>query len=243
MTSNSPIELHVPRAAMGIPNASPFCLKVEAFCRLTGIEFTRHDCMNPSKGPTGKVPFIIDNGQAIGDSGAIIQHLKQSRGVDPDAGLTPEKLAIAAAMTDMLEEGIYWGIVWMRWLDPKPGKTNLPAYGFFKRIPMGLGPVVFGMISRKVGKQLYMQGLGRHSRDEIIARTNARTDALADWLQDRDTMLDTDQPTTMDCIAWSTLASLLRARPGTDIDLHARTRDSLERYFTAMTPRLGFDLK
>src|SRR5690606_6218387 len=67
------IELHQFRPFWGLPNASPFCMKAETYLRYRGLPF-RAVPSGPRRSPTGQIPFIVDDGQVIADSEAIIRH-------------------------------------------------------------------------------------------------------------------------------------------------------------------------
>ena len=87
-------------------NVSPFGLKLEAWLRLADIPYTVEPSTDLGKAPKGKLPYIRDEGRLIGDTTLIIEHLKSSRGIDPDAGLDEreraEALMLAAAVRGSL---------------------------------------------------------------------------------------------------------------------------------------------
>jgi hypothetical protein len=53
------IKLYQYAPAFGLPNASPFCLKLETWLRMTGLPFQIQpfDFRQMSKAPKGKMPF------------------------------------------------------------------------------------------------------------------------------------------------------------------------------------------
>ncbi|MDO9189188.1 MAG: glutathione S-transferase N-terminal domain-containing protein, partial [Sulfurimicrobium sp.] len=65
------IELHQFRPFWGLPNASPFCMKAETYLRYRRIPY-KVVPSGPRKSPTGKIPFIVEEGRSITDSEAII---------------------------------------------------------------------------------------------------------------------------------------------------------------------------
>lgn len=73
--------------AFNVPNVSPFCLKLETFLRLAGLEYQVKPVMDPRKGPKGKLPFITLDGKAIADTAIIMRTLQQYYEFDLDAGL------------------------------------------------------------------------------------------------------------------------------------------------------------
>ena len=72
----------------GLPNASPFCMKVETYLRMTGLPYQFARGADIRKAPKGKFPVIEDNGKIIPDSSFIVEYLKASYG-DPLDELDP----------------------------------------------------------------------------------------------------------------------------------------------------------
>lgn len=76
-------------AAFNVPNASPYCLKLETWLRLAGLEYQVKVVSDPRKAPKGKLPYVRIEGEAIGDSEIVIRTLGERYGVTLDAGLMP----------------------------------------------------------------------------------------------------------------------------------------------------------
>lgn len=74
-------------AAFNVPNASPYCLKLETWLRLAGLEYQVKVVSDPRKAPKGKLPYVRIEGEAIGDSEIVIRTLGERYGVTLDAGL------------------------------------------------------------------------------------------------------------------------------------------------------------
>ena len=109
-------------------NVSPFSLKLETWLKLAGLPYQVVAIRNPGQGPKGKLPFIEDDdGSFIADSSLIIEHLSRSRGIDLDAGLDARQRAEALALQRLVEEHLYFVLVWSRWLDPEGWPTLAPA--------------------------------------------------------------------------------------------------------------------
>ena len=84
------IKLYKFGPAYGLRETGPFVLKLMAYMKLAGIPFSEHREIDPRKAPKKKIPYIVDEGEAIGDSTFIIKHLK-SKFRDPLAeGLSAE---------------------------------------------------------------------------------------------------------------------------------------------------------
>ena len=54
--------------ALGVRSLSPFCLKLETYLRLAGIDYEVVRSNDARRAPKGKLPYIIDGDLTIGDS-------------------------------------------------------------------------------------------------------------------------------------------------------------------------------
>ena len=167
---------------MGLPDPSPFCFKLETYLRMAGVEYTvaadKH-----KKAPTGKRPFIFDeDGKVMADSGLIIEQLEARNGHQVDGKLTLSERAQSLAFQRLMDEHLYWALVYGRWLDPVGVKHFAP---FMKEI-LGLpGPVlalIKPLAQRIVRKQLSGHGIGRHAPKTIMSLGIADISALGHWL-------------------------------------------------------------
>ena len=66
----------------GVADNNGYGLKVFAFMRLAGLPFTHEHIFDASAAPRGQLPYIIDDGAAIGDSENIIAHLTSKYRLD-----------------------------------------------------------------------------------------------------------------------------------------------------------------
>jgi glutathione S-transferase len=198
------IELHQFRRAWGI-NPSLFCFKIEIFCRLSGIAYKAVPTV-PFKAPRGKLPFIVDEGQTIADSAHIVDHLKAKSGKDIDAGLDARQLALGHLLRRTCEESLYFVLVYSRWIDEEGWAVAGPE--FFRGLNPLLKLLLVGRIRKKVRTQLYFQGYGRHTRDEIYAMGAADLSALATILSGQDFAV-ADRPTSFDASLYAVLKNTL----------------------------------
>ncbi|MCA9691311.1 MAG: glutathione S-transferase family protein [Nannocystaceae bacterium] len=229
------IELFQIPPSFGVPSASPFCLRVEAYMRLAGVEFKNHTDADPRKSPKGKVPWIVDDGEAIGDSSFILEHLATRHGADLDAALTPEQRAISHAVSRMLCENFYWVGVHSRWAY-EPNWAQFKA-GFVKLLPPVIGPLVLPLIRGNVKKQLHGHGLGRHTDDEIARIGRRDLDALEVLLGDRETFFG-GAPTSIDATAYAFLACMLIPPFDTPTRRHLQGKPTLVAFVRRMQERL-----
>lgn len=199
------IVLHQFARGPGVPNASPFCMKVEVWLKLAGLEYEVKAELAPNTAPLGKLPYIEDGERVIPDSSTIIEELAKAHGVDLDAGLAAQQKAAAHAFRKMLEEHTYWGMIYARWIDPE----YWPAFreAFFGKLPPGVRGAVAAMVRRKLRRDLHGQGLGRHARDEIYRRTELDVDALSSYLGANPYFMG-ERPTRVDATVYAFLANM-----------------------------------
>lgn len=228
------IELHQFAPVDGL-NASPFCAKVEAYLRLTRTPF-RVVVDPPFKGPRGKLPFVVDGGVTIADSGAILAHLEANSPAPLDAGLDAAARTTAHLVRRTLAESLYFVMLWDRWaLD-----ANWPRVrdGFFAAIPAPIRWPITALVRRKILRDLKGQGTGRMTRDEVHARGVADIEAVAAVLGARD-FLVADHPTVIDVVLFAFVDNLLNGGfPGPLRDA-ARAAPGLVGHHARMTARLG----
>lgn len=201
------IELHQFSRAFGLPNPGPFCMKVEAFLRLADIDYKVKSINDPRKAPKGKLPFIVYNGESIGDSNLIIERLSNEFNIDLDAHLTAQEKAIHHAMRAMLDEHLYFVLVYSRWMDD--ANWSVLRNTLFAAIPKLIRGVVTNKIRDKVAGDLQGQGLARHEREEIYAMGIKDIEALSDYLAGR-SWFGGDKPCLLDVSAVTMLAGFLK---------------------------------
>lgn len=187
-------------------NVSPFALKLETWLRLAEIPFTIEETVRLARMPKGKLPCVRDGGLLLADSSRIIAHLKATRGVDPDAGLSDRQRAEATALQRLIEEHLYFLILWARWLDPEGWPVMADAV--FGRVPALLRPIARRLLRDRVRRLLDLQGLGRHGPDELEDLARDDLLALSLHLGDRPFFMG-EQLTTIDAVAFGFLANIL----------------------------------
>ena len=228
------IRLYQFAPAFDLPNASPFCMKVETLLRMSGLPFELDNRGLLNRAPKGKLPFIEDEGEAIADSGFILAHLKRKHGVDLDAGLDATQRGIALAFERLFCEHLYWAAVHTRWVDPAGFEVSKAA--FFGRMRWPLRALIPPLARRGMKKQLWGHGMGRHSPSEILALGCEDIDAVAAFLGDKPYFLG-ETPTSIDATAYAFLANLLWVPVDSALVDHARRHPLLEAYCQRMRAR------
>ena len=217
--------------AYGLPNLSPFCMKLECFLRMTKLEYEVVEFTDPRQAPKGKAPYIEDGDLRMGDSALIIRYLQNKNGIDLDSRLSAEQRAVSLAFQEMVEENLYWVIVYSRWMDgnnwPKLRKL------FFGQLPPVVASIVPRLAWRTVRNQLYSQGMGRHSAEEIYAFGKADIRAIAAFLGNK-SFMHGDSPTLVDACAFAHIANILEPPFDCPIREEAKKHPNLVTYCDRM---------
>jgi glutathione S-transferase len=189
----------------GLVSVSPFCLKLDAFLRIADIPHLSVTVAAPFAGPKKKAPWIEHEQRKIGDSSFIIEYLIEKFGVDPNAHLTPAERGQAVAMQRLVEENLYWAMVYDRWVRDE----NWPILkgSLLGRIPAPIRAIIAPMARRGVRQQLKGHGLGLHSEREIEAIARRDIGALAAILGDRHWFFGS-APSLADATVFSLLANI-----------------------------------
>lgn len=189
-------------------DASPFCVKVEAYLKLTGLPYeTLSGPQYLRKAPKGKLPYIEDSGKIIPDSSFILKYLKDTYGDTIDNHLSVEDKAIAHAFIKMIDENLYWALVHGRWKFEH--NVAILNKAFFDDIPFPLNKIIAFKARNDVLKALYRQGMGRHSDDEVVEIGNRDLKALSDFLGSKIYFFG-DKPTSLDATAYGILSQMIQ---------------------------------
>jgi len=200
------IILHQYPGCWELSSLSPFCVKVETYLKLAEIPHKVVIENNPRRGPKGKMPVLKDGDKVIPDSSFILEYLKNKFGDTLDAHLTAEQQALATAVRRMIEENLYFVILYSRWIDPVGKKFINDAFKqFFPRL---LAPLILAIIRRNLKKQAYEQGMGRHTREEIYSIGKQDIYAIATLLGNNRYFFG-DKPTSIDATIHAFLSVII----------------------------------
>lgn len=223
------VELHQFPPAWGL-QPSPFCQKVDNYLRLAGLPFRTVSSLG-FRAPKGKLPFIVDGGRRIPDSGRILAYLQATYGDPLDGALSVEQKALGHVLRRTCEESLYFALVYSRWIDDAGWRVVRPA--FFGQMPLGVRSLVPALARRGIARSLRGQGYGRHARDEVYALGIADLDALATLLGDRPYAV-CDHPTSFDAVIHAFLMAIVRPPVETPLKAHALANRRLMDYLDRM---------
>ncbi len=201
----APIKVFQFPRMFSVPNLSPFCSKLETWLRITGIPYEVVDTPDPRKAPKGKLPFIEDGSYRIADTSLIIEHLQKSRGVDPDAHLDAGQRATALLVRRTLEEHYAFVLLYTHFIREEGWQHTRAT---FDRVPSFARPMVARLVRGRMSKILWVQGLSRHSDQEIMEL------GLQDWravlkVMSQGPFFFGETPASVDAIVFATLASTI----------------------------------
>jgi len=228
------IKLYQFAGLWSLPNASPFCMKMETYLRMANLPYEVVTIHDPRKAPKGKLPFIDDAGKRIADSGLIIEYLKQKYGDSLDAHLSPAQKGISIALQRLFEEHLYWIAVYGRWVEPN--NWEMVKKDYFGNLPALLRRFIPDMIRKKFMKAMHGQGVLRHSRDEIYQLGKEDLRAVSEILGSNAFMLG-NEPTSIDASAYAFIANILEVPINSPLKDYVRSRSNLIDYCARMKER------
>ncbi|WCD79432.1 glutathione S-transferase family protein [Pseudomonas sp. TUM22785] len=218
-------------AGFDVPNASPFCLKLETFLRLARVQYQAQTLMDPRRGPKCKLPYIDFDGELIADTAIIQRVLTERLQLSLDDHLDDAGRGRALAVTRVCDEHLYWLLVYFRWLEEEGWQQTRQA--FFGN----LGPVaqrlIPALVRRKVRRDLLAQGLGRHDREDLLVFAREDLQGLTDLLG-TSAFFGGERPCSADASAYGLLANLVQCTLETPLNRLAREYPHLVDYCQRM---------
>lgn len=221
------------RAAFGVADFSPACLKLKTYLRMAGVTYVAK-LGDPRRGPTSKVPYITHGGKTIGDSGLIIDYLKQALGDPLDAKLTSDQRALGHLLRRTVEESLYWSLMCARWGDDVVIARLFEQ--FRTMLPPIVGGLIFKAIRRKTLRDAWGQGMWRHTTENISKHGCADIDAVAQVLGDKPYLFG-DAPTSFDAAIYGSIANVLALPSEGKLATRAREHVNLVHFVQRVTQK------
>ncbi|MEZ5668470.1 MAG: glutathione S-transferase family protein [Alphaproteobacteria bacterium] len=188
-----------------IPNLGPFCMKTECVLRMLDLDYRVELVTDFDSAPRHQVPYLIDDGRKIGDSRVIVDHLQRRAGIDLEAHLDAAARAAAQACRSMLEQDLYFAMVYSRWVDEAGWASAQPL--FFGSLPEAVRAAVADGLRADVIARLYQQGIGRHEKAQVYAFGMECIDAAAGMLGDTPFLFG-ERPGLTDAALYAFVANL-----------------------------------
>ncbi|MFT4122037.1 glutathione S-transferase family protein [Bradyrhizobium sp.] len=160
----------------GVADNNGYGLKVYAFLKLAGVPFVHEHLFDASAAPRGQLPYIVDDGETIGDSETIIARTIAKYRLTIDAALSLSQRRTNHLVTRMLDD-LYWVMSYSRWKDDR----YYPAFrdGFIAQHPQ-INAEGFEKAKAYNAQRYHFQGIGRYAPDEAYARGLSDLQVLAE---------------------------------------------------------------
>ena len=185
----------------GVADNNGYGLKVFAFLRLAGVPFRHEHIFDASSAPRGQLPYIIDDGETVGDSDPIIAHLIAKYRLTIDAKLTGAERDTDRLLTRMLDD-LYWVRSYSRWKDER----FWPLFALMREHP-SLTLEALGKAREFNAQRYYFQGIGRYPPDAAYQRGLADLQVLANLLP-ASGFLHGETPTSIDAGIYGFIANI-----------------------------------
>lgn len=211
----------------GLPTVGPFGLKLEACLRMLEIPYERVHEDNARKGPKRKSPWIVEDGQRLGDTELILGHIESTRGVQLDQHLDTVTHARSHTLRRMLEEHFHQ--VFKYELLLRDEGFEVLRTQIERSQPWPLSRMMPPLMRRHFRKHLFERGIARHSPDEVTALGCADVDALANLIGDGPWFFGAE-PSKADATAFGVLAVAIKAPLDTPVCTYARSQPALAAY-------------
>ncbi|WP_298626899.1 glutathione S-transferase family protein [uncultured Legionella sp.] len=217
--------------AWGLPNISPFCMKLETYLRMTNIPYECRFVNNPRKSPKRKLPCIKLDGTLYADSELIIDELKVRFGDVLDKELTPEQSALADLINLAFCERLYWVAVYMRWQEDAGWSVLKDT--MFRKLPAVSRLFIPNLVRKSMLKQLDAQGMGRHNSQEVLQLGVKTLDHLATLLAENKYFLG-DKPSSVDATAFAFFATTVWSPLNDPLKQHVVQKQNILAYCNRM---------
>lgn len=218
----------------GVADNNGYGLKVFAFLKLTGVPFTHEHIFDASTAPRGQLPYIVDDGETIGDSQTIIAHLTSKYRLTIDAKLTKAQRGTGHLVTRMLDD-LYWVMSYSRWKDDR----YFPAFrdAFIAQHPR-LDEAGLQKARDFNAQRYYYQGIGRYEPDAAYARGIADLNVLADIVPE-DGYVHGTVPTSIDAGIYGFIANIYFLDIETPLKTFVRSHRNLVKHCEAIHAAVG----
>jgi glutathione S-transferase len=217
----------------GVADNNGYGLKVFAFMRLVGLPFVHEHIFDASAAPRGQLPYIIDDGDTVGDSEIIIAHLIGKYELTIDAALGIRERNLSLLVTRLLDD-LYWVMSYSRWKDER----YWPAFrSALMREHAGLTDEGLAKAREFNFKRYHFQGIGRYEPDAAYARGLADLGLLADLVPANGYVYGAN-PTSIDAGIYGFVANIQFFDIDTPLKQFVSSRQNLMRHCMAIHERV-----
>lgn len=189
-------------------NSSPFCLKIELVLKILNIPFEIIDDYSKASPPKGKLPYIKDGDKIISDSYFILKYINETYQKDLDQKLLADQKAFSYAFIKMIEEHLYWIIVYSKWIDENNAYLTKEAY--LEDEPAEMNEALIFYIS-KSKRDLEGIGIGLHIPEEIYELGIRALESIEFMIKERKgNFIFGDEPALIDIVTFSFIWQIIK---------------------------------
>jgi glutathione S-transferase len=221
-------------ALFGVADNNGYGLKVFAFLKLTAVPFIHRHTFDASQAPRQQLPYIVDEGEALGDSDNIIAHLIRRHSLTIDAGLSVAQHDSAHLIGRMLDD-LYWVMSYSRWKDEEFWPSFREA---LRREHPGVNDEALAKAREFNSRRYYYQGIGRFAPAAAYARGLADLQVLANLLPARGYMFG-PEPTSIDASIYGFIANIYFYAIETPLKKFVSSHSNLARHCIAIHSLVG----
>jgi glutathione S-transferase len=213
----------------GVADNNGYGLKVYAFLRLAGVPFTHEHIFDASAAPRGQLPYIVDDGEPVGDSDTIIAHVIGKYRATTDDGLSRAQRDVSHMVTRLLDD-LYWVMSYSRWKDERFTPAFIAA---FRREHPAVTEE--GLLKARAfnAQRYHYQGIGRYSPEGAYARGLADLQVLANLVPEGG-YVHGPKPTSVDAGIYGFIANIYFFDIDTPLKQFVTAQQNLVRHCTAI---------
>lgn len=191
---------------------SPYTCKLELWLKLAKIPYepiTILAAEGLQKGPRGLFPWIELDGQEMGDSGLIIDHLTKLHD-DPlnDRRLTEDQVVIGELVKSMCEYDLFYILAHGRFGDDRSDYESLCKFNLGIPPEQDADPEMIKAMRGFVLEKLDAWRIGRYDQDYVIKELRRCLSTLSKALGDKPYLLG-DQPSAYDATLFGVLTNII----------------------------------
>jgi glutathione S-transferase len=213
----------------GVADNNGYGLKVFAFMRLAGLPFVHEHIFDASKAPRGQLPYIVDDGEVIGDSGVILAHLMGKYSLQIDAALGEDERRLGLLASRLLDD-LYWVMSYSRWKDERYWPQFQAA---LLREHPSVTEEALGKAREFNFQRYHFQGIGRYTPDGAYGRGLADLAALDGMITDQGYVFG-QTPSSIDAGIYGFIANIYFYDIDTELKRFVVSRPKLVRHCLAI---------
>jgi glutathione S-transferase len=228
------ITLYAYPELFGVADNNGYGLKVFAFLKLAGLPFAHHHLFDASAAPRQQLPYIVEDGETIGDSDAIIAHLIAKHHLTIDTGLTAAQQDQRHMVMRLLDD-LYWVMSYSRWKDDAFWPSFRDA---LRREHPSLTEESLLKAQNFNAQRYYYQGIGRYEPRAAYARGIADLQVLGNFVSKSDYVFG-ERPTSVDAGIYGFIANILFYPIDTPLKAFVVSHPDLVRHCRAIHAAIG----